>query len=547
MAKQVPVFISERKLFASELTATWQAIALDTLLGIDGSTNQPKSLFNIGDLTEITGGSMVNNMVARNTGQLNVYDAAGLAVGSTTWEALLSAGVTAYPPNFINGFIPEHQSGGQTLLLNGGSCRDSSNSTNLDPSSLGLKDLMSTWDEGFGSSVGAMVGGYAHYAWAEEVAMTGAALPSGEMAFATSLVSGYNPYEAFNQLISRGAVTNWMTNATISDVTPVYIGRKNNIGVVKSVMLQVPAMYWTPAIGPVDFEIVGTNDTITDQSSFDSATWTTLLTVEGEEWVSGLQKKFYQMTDNDTDWGWIGIKITQGSGGSYTGFENITFSSNTAINALLPNITDSTYSNFDTPINYYVFVLYNPIADTYDWCVDTHPEGGNILSNSAIAAAGYTKFRRVWAFTTSNETKIIPFKAYELSGGALEIVHMFDGTETRSRQVMHHEQSVSTAGYGNRVYYPFVPFGIPIQFNGTGAGQNGNTTGSAVWVGPDYGSIDGNDNFTGSLVNSSAYTRTGNSAFLFRTKESSHSFGCTLSSGDAYFRYNHAYTDYRAA
>ena len=83
MAKEIPVFIPEKKLFAQQLNATWQAIAGDVLLGIDQATNKPKSLFNIGDLTEIVGGSMVNDMIVRNDGQINVYDSSALPVDGT--------------------------------------------------------------------------------------------------------------------------------------------------------------------------------------------------------------------------------------------------------------------------------------------------------------------------------------------------------------------------------------------------------------------------------------------------------------------------------
>lgn len=92
MAKQIPNFISNKKLFASQMNAMWKAISGDKLLGIDQSTRLPKSLFDIGDLTEISGGSMVNDMIVRNTGSVKAYDSSPSLISSKTWQEILAAG-----------------------------------------------------------------------------------------------------------------------------------------------------------------------------------------------------------------------------------------------------------------------------------------------------------------------------------------------------------------------------------------------------------------------------------------------------------------------
>jgi hypothetical protein len=535
MAKEIPIFISEEKLFADQLTATWQAIALNTLLAMDGSTNKPKSLFNIGDLTEISGGSMVNNIVARNDGQINVYDSDALAVGSTTWEALLSAGVSLLPPNFITGFVPEYVSG-TVLSIGGGSARSSDDTTNLKVSSLGQKSLMSTWDEGFGASVGSMVGGGAHYS--EEVPMTGAALPSGEMCFATGNYSSYYPYEAFDQ--TAGNLNNvWYNNVDPATINQ-YLGRKNNIGVVKRVMLQsvfgypyTAANTWNSS--PEDFEIVGTNDTITDQSSFNAASWTTLLTVSGQQWSAGLQKKYFEIPDNTTNWAWIGIKITKANGAtSAVGLNQMMFSTDSPINEIKPMTSISLASStlgIHTSISYHVFVLYNPISTNYDWCVDTFPDGRNILSNSAIASAGYTKFRRVFSFTGNADSEIVPFYAHESDLGNLSVhlkgmVEVSGATDNQKLQFFY--TSIALQFSGTTINDPFVPKGIMIKLK-TGLHTDATTTsGSTLHVGcefeqifdPVIGGSDYFHSYPSISTNSAGYSRYVVAKELFETNNS---------------------------
>lgn len=423
MAKKIPEFIPEKKLFAAQLNATWEAIALNTLLGLDGTTKLPKALFNIGDINEIVGGAMVNDMIARNTGKLSVYDSDGLAVGSTTWEALLSAGISLLPPGFIKGFVPEWVDGTH-IKFGAGTCRDSTNTVNMNSAALDQKSLMLTWGEGFGSAIGAMVGGAAIYDYA--VKMTSDSLPTGELSFCTSnTVASFN---AFNKGIVSAATS------AVNPTLPWYIGRKNNIGVITSLEF-APRIYNASYNQKItSFDVVGTNDVITNLTEFNAASWTVIASFDNPDFQYQDERKRFKF-DNDINWYFIGIKVkTIGTidfqtppANSRIEIQQIVFSANTPVNEILPlKEPISETELYSTPVNYYCFILYNPISTQYDWCVDTDPNGANILSNSAITAAGYTKFRRVFAFTGNADAQVTRFKAHENINGGLSVGFVFN-------------------------------------------------------------------------------------------------------------------------
>jgi len=397
MTKKIPEYIPEKKLFAVQLNATWQAIAASTLLGIDESTLLPKALFDIGDIDEVVGGSMVNDMIARNTGKLSVYDSAGLPVGSTTWETLLSAGISLYPDGYIKGFVPQYVTGGQKLIIGGGKCRSSDNTTNFDVTSLGEKSLMATWEEGFGSAKGAMVGGKVLIH--KGIVMTANNAPSPELCFATNANASQPVWKCFDNVKRVSNESYWQSTTTPSDDSPIFLGRKNNdFGIIKGVRIE--STFSSNSVYKVEkFAIVGSNSTITDQTSFNNATWDTLATFESISFI-GKEVRDFLCASNTTNYGWVGIKI-MGSSGNVTCLTEIEF------------LSEEVQNELKSEVSHHVFVLKNPIADTYDWCVDTSPTGANILSNSAITAAGFTKFRRVFSFAVDKNNQIPSFLCYD--------------------------------------------------------------------------------------------------------------------------------------
>jgi hypothetical protein len=71
------LFQSNTKAKSAEVNANFDFLAADRLIGFNSSTGAALSEFDIGDLTEITNGSLVNNILLREGGVIKIYNASG--------------------------------------------------------------------------------------------------------------------------------------------------------------------------------------------------------------------------------------------------------------------------------------------------------------------------------------------------------------------------------------------------------------------------------------------------------------------------------------
>jgi microcystin-dependent protein len=84
------IFQSNTKAKSAEVNANFDFLAADRLIGFNSSTGAALSEFDIGDLTEITNGSLVNNILLREGGSIKLYNNSGTLLQSTLISALIS-------------------------------------------------------------------------------------------------------------------------------------------------------------------------------------------------------------------------------------------------------------------------------------------------------------------------------------------------------------------------------------------------------------------------------------------------------------------------
>jgi len=112
MVKEIPVYQSNKILTAAQLNQMWRSMSALELLGFVEATGLPKAEFNIGNLSAITNGSLVGDVLSREGNGLKVYDSSGSLVDEIDWEYLISGavetkGLTRYNKYWKWGFIPQ--------------------------------------------------------------------------------------------------------------------------------------------------------------------------------------------------------------------------------------------------------------------------------------------------------------------------------------------------------------------------------------------------------------------------------------------------------
>jgi len=142
MVKQIPNFIANKILTANDLIQLWKSICEDKTLGYDGSTRNPKSEFNIGDLTAIINGSLVANILMRTGGKLQNYSSAGALLGEITVDNLILSSAN-FNKNYLEDFSCASNTTNPTYQVdvNAGKCLAKDKLTIIELASLTVADL----------------------------------------------------------------------------------------------------------------------------------------------------------------------------------------------------------------------------------------------------------------------------------------------------------------------------------------------------------------------------------------------------------------------
>lgn len=141
MVKKIPNYIANQILRAADLIQQWQSQSQDSLLGYNGTTRDPKD-FDIGDLTAITNGALIKDILMRTTGKLKNYSGAGALLNEATIEEILTA-VLGFDTNYIEGFQCINNLTNPTYQIDVevGKCVAKDKSTILELTSLTVADL----------------------------------------------------------------------------------------------------------------------------------------------------------------------------------------------------------------------------------------------------------------------------------------------------------------------------------------------------------------------------------------------------------------------
>jgi len=84
------IFQANKKAKSAEVNANFAFLAGNRLIAFNPSTGAAIGTFQIGDLTEITNGSLAGDLLARSGEEIKVYNSSGALIGSISYDNLLN-------------------------------------------------------------------------------------------------------------------------------------------------------------------------------------------------------------------------------------------------------------------------------------------------------------------------------------------------------------------------------------------------------------------------------------------------------------------------